>query len=228
MGFFKKIFGPSQEEVWGRVSREIGAEFIKGGFFKGVNRIEARVQNWTITLDTYTVSTGKSTITFTRMRAPFVTRDGFRFTIHHKSIFTGMGKMLGMQDVEVGGPKFEHLEPLFGLRGYLDTELIETGYPEFDDEFVIKGTDESKLKILFKNLKIRELIEGQPELLLQVKAITGWLGRRKYDGVDELYFQVVGIIKDPERLKQLFELFSEVLKSLHAMGTALDDTPILR
>ncbi|HKG21047.1 MAG TPA: DUF3137 domain-containing protein, partial [Blastocatellia bacterium] len=109
MRFFKKILGPSQEEVWRRVSSEIGAEFIKGGFFKGVNRVEARVKGWDITLDTYTVSTGKSTVTFTRMRAPFVNRDGFSFTIYRKSIFSGLGKLLGMQDVEVGGPKFEHL-----------------------------------------------------------------------------------------------------------------------
>jgi hypothetical protein len=228
MRFFKRIFGPSQEEVWRRVSSEMGAEFIKGGFFKGVNRVEARVKDWAITLDTYTVSTGKSSVTFTRMRAPFVNRDGFRFTIHRKSIFSGMGKLLGMQDVEVGGPKFEHLEPLFGLRGYLDAQLIESGYPEFDNEFVIKGSDESKLKILFKNLKVRELIEAQPGLVLQVKAIRGWLGRRQQDGVDELYFQVVGVIKDPDRLKKLFELFSEVLESLRAMGTALEVPPTSR
>src|SRR5215207_7164954 len=46
MRFFKRIFGPSQEEVWRRVSSEMGAEFIKGGFFKGVNRVEARVKDW--------------------------------------------------------------------------------------------------------------------------------------------------------------------------------------
>lgn len=221
MGFFKKMFGPPQEEVWRRVSDEIGAQFIKGSFFKGPARIEARVGNWTVTLDTFTVSTGKSSTTFTRMRAPFVNRDGFRFTIHRRNLFTDMGKMFGMQDVEVGGPRFEKLEPLFGLRGYLDAELIESGYPDFDREFVIKGTDESKLKVLFKDLKVRELVEAQPAISLQVKGTGGWLSRKKNEGIDELYFQVVGVIKDPDRLKKLFELYSEILKSLHSMGTAL-------
>ena len=221
MGFFKKMFGPPQEEIWRRVSDEIGAQFIKGSFFKGPDRVEARVGDWTVTLDTFTVSTGKSSTTFTRMRAPFVNRDGFRFTIHRRNLFTDMGKMFGMQDVEVGGPKFEKLEPLFGLRGYLDAQLVESGYPDFDREFVIKGNDESKLKVLFKDLKIRELVEAQPAIALQVKGTGGWFSRKKHEGIDELYFQVVGVIKDPDRLKKLFELYSEVLKSLHSMGTAL-------
>ncbi|HYP29086.1 MAG TPA: DUF3137 domain-containing protein [Blastocatellia bacterium] len=221
MGFFKKLFGPPQEEIWKQVSDEIGAQFIKGSFFKGADRVEARVDNWTVVLDTFTVSTGKSTVTFTRMRARFVNKDGFRFAIHRRNMFTGMGKLFGMQDVEVGGPKFEKLEPLFGLRGYLDAELVESGYPEFDREFVIKGSDESKLKVLFKDLKIRELIEAQPSIDLQVKGTGGWFERKENEGIDELYFQVVGVIKDPVRLKQLFELYSEILKSLRAMGTAL-------
>jgi len=225
MGFFKKIFGPSYEDAWSQVSSEIGARFIKGSFFKGASRVEARAGNWTITLDTYTVSTGKSSVTYTRMRAPFMTRDGFRFTIYRKSVFSGMGKLFGMQDVEVGGPKFKQLGPLFGVGGYLDEKIVESGYPEFDSDFIIKGNDESKLKILFKNLKIRELIEAQPGLFLQVKGTGGWLDRKKHEGIDELYFQVIGVIKDPDRLKCLFELFSEILSNLHSIGTARKDEP---
>jgi hypothetical protein len=225
MGFLKKIFGPSLNDAWRQLGSEIGAEFIAGSFFKGTPRVEARVGNWTVTLDTYTVSTGKSSVTFTRMRAPFINRDGFRFTIYRKSMFSRMGKLLGMQDVEVGGPKFEHLGPLFGLPGYLDTRIVESGYPQFDNDFIIKGSDDSKLKVLFKNLKIRELIEAQPGIVLQVKGTGGWLDRKKHKGIDELYFQVVGVIKDLDRLKQLFELFSETLSSLHSMGTAHEAEP---
>ena len=36
------------------------------------DRVEAHVAPWTITLDTHTVSTGHSHITYTRMRAPYV------------------------------------------------------------------------------------------------------------------------------------------------------------
>jgi hypothetical protein len=213
MNLLKRVFGPSQKEVWRQLSAEIGAEFIKGGLFKG-DKVEATIKNWTVTLDTFTVSTGKSSVTFTRMRAPFTNEEGFRFTIYRKGFFSTVGKFLGMQDVEVGGPKFESLEPLFGLPSYVDPQVIESGDPEFDREFIIKGNDEAKIRALFKQLKIRELIQSQPSILLQVKS-----GKNK--GADELYFQVTGVIKDLERLKLLFELYEEVLTGLDSPGSAV-------
>lgn len=69
------------------------------------------------------------------------------------------------------------------------------GYPEFDDVFIIKGTDESKLRTLFANSKIRQSIQAQPSIHLQVKDDEGWFGVDFPEGVDELIFQVVGVIK---------------------------------
>jgi len=113
-------FGPSKDEVWRQLSQEIGAEFVEGGLWKG-NKVQAHVKPWTITLDTYTVSTGKSSVTYTRMRAPYVNPEGFRFTIYRKSIFSDLGKFLGMQDIEVSDP-------------------------DFDEAFIIKGgTERAKL-----------------------------------------------------------------------------------
>ena len=128
MSLLAGVFGPSREEIWRQLCSEIGAEFIDGGFWKG-GKVEAHVKNWTITLDTYTVSTGHSHVTYTRMRAPFVSRDGFRFRIYRKSFFTGLGKMLGMQDIEVGQSV------------------------HFDEDFVIQGNDEYKVRSLFAKLR---------------------------------------------------------------------------
>jgi hypothetical protein len=55
---------------------------------------------------------------------------------------------------------------------------------------------------------------------LQVKSKGGWFKRGKNKGIDELYFQVTGVIKDLGRLKQLFELYEEVLKGMHSLGSA--------
>ena len=65
-------------------------------------KAQAVHDQWTVTLDTYVVSTGKTSAIYTRMRAPYVNPDGFRFKIYRKSIFTGIGKALGMQDVDIG------------------------------------------------------------------------------------------------------------------------------
>ncbi len=192
-------FGPSKEEVWRQLSEEIGAEFVEGGFWKG-NKVQAHVKPWTITLDTYTVSTGKSSVTYTRMRAPYVNPEGFRFTIYRKNLFSDLGKFLGMQDIEVGDP-------------------------EFDEAFIIKGNDESKVHDLFANSKIRQMTQDQPEIRLEVKDGEGWFGPKFPEDVDELSFQVVGVIKDVERLKALFDLFAAVLDQLCQIGSAYKQKP---
>ena len=199
MSILRKIFGPSKKEIWSKLSEEVGGKFIEGGFFKD-SKIEIQHGEWTITLDTYTVSTGKSSTTYTRIRAPYVNKGGFRFTIYRKTFFSDIGKMLGMQDVEVG-------------------------YPQFDEDFIIKGNDEYQLKKLFDNSKIRELISFQPHIHLQVKDDEGTFRGYFPDGVDELYFQSIGVIKDIERLNQLFDLFAEVLNHLCHIGSAYEDDP---
>ncbi|MBW8016445.1 MAG: DUF3137 domain-containing protein [Planctomycetes bacterium] len=199
MGILRQLFGPSKNEVWQKLSREVEGEFHEGGFWKG-SKVEIRQGEWTLTLDTYTVSNGKTSTTYTRIRAPYINKDNFRFTVYRKSIFSGIGKMLGMQDVEVG-------------------------HFQFDEDFIIKGTDEYKLRQLFENDKIRELISVQPRIHLEVKDDEGFFGSDFPQGVDELYFSVVGIIKDTERLKQLFDLFAEVLNHLCQIGSAYEDDP---
>jgi len=201
MSFLRKLFGPSKDEIWQQFCAQTGGSIVDGGFWKG-SKVEARHGEWTVTLDTYTVSTGKSSITFTRMRAPYVNPDGFRFTIYRKGVFSNIGKWLGMQDVTVG-------------------------YPEFDEAFIIKGNDEQKLWRLFSNQKIRELISAQPDIRFSVvdDEHKSWGSSGFPQGVDELHFQVVGVIKDVERLKLLYDLFSETLDELCRMGSAYEKAP---
>jgi len=199
MGMLRELFGPSKDEVWRQLSKEISADFIEGGFWRG-SKIEASVKEWTVTLDTFVVSTGKTHITYTRMRAPYLNKDGFRFKIYRKGFFSDLGKLLGMQDIEVG-------------------------YPEFDDEFIIQGNDERKLRLLFANPTIRRFIEDQPKISLEVKDDEGWFGAHFPKGVDELYFQVIGVIKEVERLKLLYELFAETLNHLCNIDSAYKDDP---
>ena len=199
MGLLRKIFGPSRDEIWRRLSSEIGGEFVKGSFTRS-SKVEVRIKEWLVTLDTYTVSTGKSSTTYTRMRAPYVNPDHFRFSIYRRSIFSNLGKALGMQDIVIGDAAF-------------------------DDAFIIKGSDESKVQRLFQIAKLREMVESQPRIHLSVKDDEGWFGSEFPEGVDELYFQVVGVIKDVERLKSLYLLFALTLNSLCHLGSAYEDDP---
>jgi len=200
MSTLRKLFGPFKDDVWKQLATEINANYIDGSFLKG-SKVQATAGEWTITLDTYVVSTGKSTIPYTRMRAPYVNLDGFRFKIYRKGLFSNLGKWLGMQDVPVG-------------------------YPEFDEQFIIQGNDETKLRMLFDNETIRQLIEYQPSISLEVKDDAGWLASNQFpENVDQLTFVVVGVIKDLERLKRLYELFAEILNHLCQIGSAYETDP---
>jgi hypothetical protein len=71
-----------------------------------------QVKEWTVTLDTYTVSTERLK-SRTRVCAPYVNKDGLRFTIYRAGGLA-TAKHFGMQDVEVGGPVVGDVGPLFG------------------------------------------------------------------------------------------------------------------
>jgi hypothetical protein len=195
MGVLRKMFGPSREEIWRQLSAEIDGRYVERPWKR--EKVEAMHGPWMVTLDRYVVSTGKSAVVYTRMRAPYVNAQGFRFTIYRKGIFSNLGKWLGMQDVEVG-------------------------YPQFDEDFIIKGNDTARLRELFSNERLRGLIEAQPAIHFEVKDDEGWFGAAFPQGVDELVFMVLGVIKDVERLKLLYDLFAETLDQLCRIGSAYE------
>lgn len=193
------LFGPSKKEIWQQLANEIHADYVNKGFWEG-DRVEAHVDNWIVVLDTYTVSTGKSSITYTRMRAPFINRDGFYFKIYRSGLFTELGKLLGMEDINIG-------------------------YEEFDEDFVIKSNYADKVTRLLSSQKLRSLIEAHPAFNLEIKDDEGFFFKHFPEGVDELYFTVTGVIKDVDRLKELYEIFAEVLRELCELGSASSEEP---
>ncbi|CAG0928536.1 hypothetical protein TFLX_00914 [Thermoflexales bacterium] len=199
MGLLRELFGPSKDEIWSQLSQEIGADYEKDGFFKSGKVILSHKQ-WEITLDTYTVSDGKTSHTYTRIRAPYVNQDGFRFNIYRKGIFSWLGKALGQQDIEIGDAYF-------------------------DEGFIIQGEPEDQVRRLLQNVDLCQRIQNQPDIHFQVKDDEGWFGQKFPEGVDELYFQTYGVIKDVQRLQDLFELFALVLEELCRIGSAYEHQP---
>ena len=160
-------------------------------------RSRPAADDWIITLDTYTQSSGNTSSTYTRLRAPYFNPEGFRFEIYRAGFFSEVGKALGMQDIEVG-------------------------HKRFDDDFVIKSNRPRRVRRLFDNAEIRRLIDVQPRIHLSVKGHEGVFSRYPA-GVDELYFQAPGTIKDRAHLRHLFDLFAEVLQQVCHEGKAYED-----
>jgi hypothetical protein len=161
MGVIRRMFGPSREEIWRQLSSEIGAQYVDGGFGRG-DKVRATHGDWTVTLDTYVVSTGKTVIVFTRMRAPYVNPDGFRFTIYRRGMFSGIAKFFGMQDIEIGDAAF-------------------------DADFIIKGTDELIASQKDRHFTVKDdegwcgphFPEGADELLFAVGGVIKDIERLK-------------------------------------------------
>jgi hypothetical protein len=195
-----RIFGKSIKEAWRQISEELNADYNKGSFFIGP-RIEYTHNNWTIYLDTYTVSTGKSSTTYTRMRVPFINLRKFKFKIYRKGVFSNIGKALGMQDIEIGFDDW------------------------FDKDFIIKGNDEVLLVKLLQNHQIRNLIDRQPDIVLEIKDDEGMFGPKFKENESLLSFLTIGVIKDIDRIKNLFELFVKVIDEFEITGITVNKTP---
>ena len=137
--------------------------------------------------------------------APFVSKDGFRFKIYRKGILNWLGNIFGIKS-------------------------ISTGDPSFDDTFIIQGKPENQILQLLHNEAIRDLIQNQKSFYFEIKDDEGWgaswWNRNKIPkDVDILYSQETGIIKDKERLKDLFKLFSLTLDELCYLESAAEKDP---
>ena len=193
------LFGPSKDEIWSQIAADIGGDYVDGGFF-GKDVLAYRHGEWQILLDTYTVSNGKTSTTYTRMRAPFENLDGLQFKIYREGFFSSIGKMFGAQDIEIGD-RF------------------------FDDSFIIKGNSERKIKEFLLDAEVKSLIHAQPRIHLEIKDNEGWFGPAFPEGVDELCFHCVGVIKETHVLKSLFDLFTVALARMVEIGTASERGP---
>ena len=195
----RRIFGVSRADVWTALAREIDARVEDGGWWRG-SRVVADVPPWQVTLDVYTESAGESSTDYTRLRAPFVNPSGFRFRIYRKSIFSNLGKFFGMQDIEIGDAAF-------------------------DDAFIIQSNDPPRVRMLLANENLRRMIVAQSRIRFDVRDDEGRFGTYFPENVDELRFLSMGVIKDVDRLKLLFDLLAETLHELCRLGSAADAPP---
>jgi hypothetical protein len=194
-------FNAHREEVWQRLAEEFGGEFTQQQTWQ-TDRVQVKVDHWTVTLDIRTVPGFKSEQHFTRLRAPYVNHEGFRFTIYRKTLLSKVAELFGMED-------------------------IETGHPHLDDNYVVQANDKAKIKRLLANARIRALIERQPDFYLHVQPAEEYDTEQFPEGVDELYFEVPELIDDAGRLRGLYELFAELLHTLTHLGSAYEDDPTL-
>jgi len=102
---------------------------------------------------------------------------------------------------------------------------IVIGDRYFDEEFIIKGNSETQIKSLLNDDRIKKLLRWQPKVNIKIQSDNSWFFKKYPEGVNELYFSCVGIMKTPEDLRNLFELFCLILDRLVKIDSAYADDP---
>ncbi len=203
-----ELFGPKKEEVYEQLAIDLNGKFTRGDFTNPV-KVDIPFKNWTITLDTkvimeiINVSSGNpygGNAEYTRVRAPFVKIGNFQFAITNTSTLDSFAKLLGAQAIIIGDENFDNL-------------------------FMIQGNDELKVKHLFSNSIIRQLLIELVNINLTIRTEEGLFGSPLPENVNEIFFKSEDVIVEVNKLKLLTQLFSEILEQLTKIGVAKNDKP---
>ena len=119
-----KIQRVKQKQAWSSAAEELGAQFTPevGEWYQGKTmQINAQLDNIPVLADHYTVSHGKSSTTYTRLRAIASGPFELHLHIYEEGFFSTLGKAFGTQDVIIGAQAF-------------------------DDKFIVKASDEELCK----------------------------------------------------------------------------------
>jgi hypothetical protein len=205
-----------QEAAWKQLATEVGGELVlrreRGRRFIGRHlqlAVVAKTGAFPIALDLKMEAGGDTVPSWfvTRIRAPYVARDAFSFSIKRLqarltdgALLRGMAKLSGRHKIEAG----------------------DLG---FDRDFLITTNDTDKARALLADPRIRDLIQSQPSLDIS-SARPGWrLFKKSSQPLSVLRFEEEGVITDVQRLRSLFELFHETLNQLRQIGAASQEEP---
>ncbi len=187
----------TRREAWHAVAQALNGHCVEGSR-PGQDKAIFQHLAWTIVLETYTVNTGQSSVTYTRARAPYAAKDDLKLTVSRRNFFSRFGMVLGMRTVRIGSQRL-------------------------DDKYVIRSNNEARARALFNDGDVRALILMQPSLRLEVQR-PSWARRRKLtEGARDVMVRTTGVIKDPARLENYVRLVAQVLEQLVRIGSAAED-----
>ncbi len=191
---------PTMADAWTELAARLEGSVMtdKKGKPKGV---EFPHDGRIVTVDTYVVSTGNTTVTYSRARLGLVVLDGFRLKVFKANPFTSLGVRFGMQDVKIG-------------HGVLDTG------------FVFQGSSESAVRSLVLGTQVGQLLTGKPTVRLEVKPLDRKLRKLHGEDARQVVVQATGALKDATKLQRLAGLCTATCDQIVRLGLA-SDRPII-
>jgi hypothetical protein len=207
MSLRNELFG-NKEGVYKKLASDLHGNFSRGDFSNPV-RVNIPYKNWTITADTFVtmdlinVSKGNpygGNSEHTRIRVPFLKGEDLNFSITTATALNSFAKIFGAHDIKVGEE-------------------------EFDKQFIIKGTNENKVKLIFSNSSVRRSLSEIGDINLVLRDHEGFLGTQLPENIYELFLKAEDVILDENKLKSFIQLFFELLDQLSGLGFAKKDNP---
>ena len=189
-----------RREAFQAAASELDATFVQGKRSSG-DEIHLEHGPWKVILDTYVVSTGQTTITYTRAQALYVAREDFTLRVTKRNFFTRIAE-------------------LFGFYGLL------VGDQELERKYKIRSSNDPRGRSLMMDRRLRELILAQPSLQLDIRRLSWGKRRKKGEGVRRVTVVTTGVIKDADRLANYVRVVAATLDQLVRIGVAHQE-PVL-
>ena len=137
VGLLALVFGivyfrrQAQQKAWSDLATQTGLTFEPGGFFGPVPRVTGIHRGHTLTLDTFTRSSGKHRTTYTRIVLFVDNPANIYLALYQESMFSKIGKFFGMADIQIRDE-------------------------EVDRRFIIKSKPENFAASLFTSISLRQ------------------------------------------------------------------------
>jgi hypothetical protein len=198
----RRIFGAGRAyDGWRQFAREAGREFVDRGYIRPDSNqpgrwlfgpwveVHFRVRGYPAVLETFLEGVGKNAQRYTILHLTLPWKGVGGFGVSREGVLSRLGKLVGMPDLQVG-------------------------HPDFDRAFVIKGSDERTVRSLLDDVGIRQTLLAQRGGAFGLRPANG----QKAEGRAELYFEEIGLINEPDRLKALSRLFEETVDRAQRLG----------
>ena len=103
----------TRQQAWSELAVRTSLTFEPGALFSPM-RVTGTYRGRPLALDTYTRSSGKSSTTYTRIRMSVNNPSALSLAIYDENVLSKLGKVLGMQDIQVGD---DELDRRFTFKG---------------------------------------------------------------------------------------------------------------
>jgi hypothetical protein len=200
---------------WQRFADTVGAAVEKGRF--GVNKVVAPARQWSVTIDTYMVSDGETSTTYTRMLLPYTPTKPFYFLLRPRArtpAFLAKISTAAHERVLAKLPPDQRACYELNLRG----EEILFADPALDGRYLLRATDPELARRIFAQPTIRRLLAEQKYCTLALKPAN--MDKQLANTVPALGYTQVGILSSVEALRSAYDLMVGIMEEMNRLELA--------